>query len=507
MACSLAASLSSRLPNITLSRHSSRILPTTTIRQPLRCFSSTVVSPSTENNNNFDNFYDVTIVGGGVVGSSLAHLINRRMPSLKVAVLESRECPPSPPSIDRVPHPRSYALSPASLQVLSDSVVSRLPLGHYDSMQVWQAKSPSVLTFTARDLDADPSKVTYLGACCEDQPIVATLWEELMKSPSTECITNARLKSLQTGHPSALALAKLEDGTEIQTPVIIGADGGNSWVRKSSGISKIGGEYEQSALTFTVSLRDSMTRRAFQRYLDDGGPMALLPTFSSYHAVVVWSAIPEVLARWKDAPEEDFVAYLNECLQEGPQRVPSLLEGTIGNSSGSGILTNFVYGTERVLDTLHYGLAMASQHPDPTFQVPPRIEGVVTPKFTFPLSCYQSTSYTKGRVALVGDAAHTVHPMAGQGLNLGLGDVGTLVFCLEKAHRAGMDLSSFLHEYDSNRHRSVSISLGGIHTLQRMFRAQNVPVQHIKTFGMNMIQNVGPLRRQLAVAAAHGIAL
>jgi ubiquinone biosynthesis monooxygenase Coq6 len=97
--------------------------------------------------------------------------------------------------------------------------------------------------------------------------------------------------------------------------------------------------------------------------------------------------------------------------------------------------------------------------------------------------------------------------MAGQGLNLGLGDVEVLVECLEKAAAAGMDLSTFLAEYDSNRQRNVSVALGGIHALQRIFGAQNVPLLHAKTFGMNMIQNLGPLRRQLALAATHGVSI
>ena len=301
----------------------------------------------------------------------------------------------------------------------------------------------------------------------------------------------------------------MEDGSTIQAAVFIGADGGNSFIRKATGISRIGGEYEQSALTFTVSLEKPINRRAFQRYLSDGGPMALLPTYSPNHAVIVWSTTPDEISKWKDAPEDEFVRHLNECLHEGPQRVPSLLEGSFSQqqqSSGS-ILSNIVYGAERVLDTVHYGLAMASQHPDPTFRVPPEITSIASPKFTFPLSCFQATTYVKGRVALVGDAAHTVHPMAGQGLNLGLADVASLVASLEKAHKAGMDLSTFLPEYNSDRHRNVSISLGGIHALQRMFRNQDAPLQHLKTFGMNTISIVGPLRRQLASAAAYGVAL
>mmetsp|Transcript_963 Transcript_963/g.1733 ORF Transcript_963/g.1733 Transcript_963/m.1733 type:complete len:487 (-) Transcript_963:427-1887(-) len=457
-----------------------------------------------------DEFFDVAIVGGGAAGSCLANLLRKNLPDLRVALLEARENPPSQPPAERVPNPRSYALSPQSLKILGESVHSTLDdrLGYYDSMQVWQANSPSTLTFTSRDLDADPEKSTYLGACCEDQALVATLWEEIQAAEVTECLTDTRLKSVKCGDSTMLASAQTEDGSIIRASVLVGADGGNSWVRKAAGISRIGGEYEQHALTFTVSLTDPIMRRAFQRYLVDGGPLALLPTYSPKHAVVVWSTSPETLSEWKGACDEDLVHHLNSCLREGPQRVPSFMEDNMNQSwSAGGIFSNIAYGAERVLDAVHYGLAMASQHPNPTFLVPPTISGIASPKFTFPLSCFQATTYVKGRIALVADAAHTVHPMAGQGLNLGLADVRALVDSLEKAHSSGMDLSSFLHEYNSNRHRSVSVSLGGIHALQRLFRNQDTLLTHAKTFGLNVVQNVGPLRRQLAVAAAHGIAI
>ena len=200
---------------------------------------------------------DVIIIGGGVVGSSMANLLARKLPNLRLALIDAKEKPPSQPSPEnkRVPSPRSYALSPASLDVLGESVQSRLPLGYYDSMQVWQDSSPASLTFTKNDLDADPSKAPYLGGCCEDQALVATLWEEVQGS--TEILVNTTLESINIGDSNNLVTVETKDGSRYKTALLVGADGGNSWVRKAAGISRIGGDYEQNALTFTVSLGNS----------------------------------------------------------------------------------------------------------------------------------------------------------------------------------------------------------------------------------------------------------
>jgi ubiquinone biosynthesis monooxygenase Coq6 len=484
-------------------------------------------------------FFDVLIVGGGVVGCSLARLLNAKLPSLRVGLLEAQDYnPPAVPPTGgaarldtTVPHPRSYALSPQSLQILGDATVQQLQqhqqqLGYYSSMQVWQANSPASLTFSTRDLSVDPLLApAFLGAVVEDSPLVESLWHQLTMDPNsqTTCFTNTHLKSIHSttkeeDEEDSLVVVTTNHGDTLSTALLVGADGGNSWVRQTSGISRRGIDYNQHALTCTVELAASNHQRAFQRFLPDGSILALLPTRSTKYGVIVWSTSPTNVQHWKQQDDDDesgdalLVQHLNDLLSQGPQRVPTLLERdpTLSSSSFSSTMaSNLLYGAERVLDTIHYGLAVASHYPNPKFMAPPRISRVASQKFSFPLSCFQAQSYTTrgNRIALVGDAAHTVHPMAGQGLNLGLGDVQQLVTCIEKATLAGMDVSTFLQEdYGISRHRSISLSLAGIHSLQRLFgNQQDTALQHVKTFGLNVLQNVTPLRRQLVQAAAYGI--
>lgn len=499
---------------------------------------------------------DILIVGGGIVGCALARTLRRQSPSLDVTVLEAsssgmRIAPDKP-----YPHPRSYALSPASLEILGLASFNPEPgereqqseknrMGFYDSMQVWESSQPSFLLFTNQDLtrELNAKQLPYLGAVMEDATLQGILWDQLLtdcaksdtmdsnanifSTGSCRLLTNSKIRSIQVpSHGSqGLVSVDLQDSksrnedpsnrfssqpSRIQAQLLVAADGSNSFVRNALQFPTEGFDYGQSALTFTVQLASPHHGRAFQRFLPSG-PLALLPSFSPNHAVVVWSTSPEQAGFWKNQsdenPKENLTKQLNELLQQGPGTLEPLFHhSTAGNIPTP--LINILYGLDKVVELFQYGPAVAALQESSRnggFRAPPKVEAIVSPRFVFPLSCRQVTSYVQPRVALVGDAAHSVHPMAGQGLNLGLQDVANLADTIGQANSAGMDIATFLEDYNRSRLSQVSATLAGIHGLQQLFGAQQVWAKHAKSVGMNMIQNVPPLRQRLVQAACQGV--
>ncbi|GKZ00483.1 hypothetical protein MPSEU_001000800 [Mayamaea pseudoterrestris] len=471
---------------------------------------------------------DIVIVGGGVIGCALARLLSLHAPSLSVTVVESSSGPrkalsnaASATTVENeLPHARSYALSPASLEILglplskSKTLAAHSRTGYYQSMQVWEAKQPASLLFRAQDIQAK-----HLGAVAEDAHLQSILWSQLDASSSCKLLTETSVSSVTT--PSALqhGLVKVElqhkntigdnkDTTTLRTRLLVAADGGNSAVRRMTGIGTSSYDYGQAALTFTVELSQPHQGRAYQRFLTNG-PLALLPTFSDHHAIIVWSTTPEIAKRWINKEEDaaELVSHLNELLQQGPELLDSLWPSEEQTSLPMPF-RNILYGMEKVLETIQYGPAMGIQELQAPhrFAAPPLISSVVSPRLSFPLKLQTASSYTLPRLALAGDAAHSVHPMAGQGLNLGLQDVAQLVQVVKKATDAGMDPSTFLHEYESGRKEQVTMTVGGIHALHQMFHQQSTLAKHVKSLGMNLVQSVGPVRQRLVHAACWGAA-
>lgn len=496
--------------------------------------------------------FDVLIVGGGVVGASLARLLQQLSPSLRVGLIEAGNGPKPLPAADsadaaavRPPNPRSYALSPASLKLLGIDQQTTTGATHnnermkgfYQSMQVWETNQPASLLWSSKDLPqedrAESSSPSYLGCCIEDAVLTQHLWKELSQADNVSVFSKSQLQNIEwpsyddggggvsTGGGSWVRGSLVTIGSEqqnvpdqsIRTRLLVAADGANSTIRKAAGIPMMSYQYGQTALTFTVKLERSLQGRAFQRFLRTG-PLALLPTFSDQHAVIVWSTSPEQAAHWNDAAPADLTAHLNSLLQAGPEQLAPLMGSR--HDDASSLWNNILYGIDKVVDSVQYGVAMAAQQQvwdddqGVVFSAPPVIDSPVSPRFMFPLQLQLPArqQYCLGtHLALVGDAAHSVHPMAGQGLNLGLQDVASLVSVVEKALGSGMDPGTFLREYEASRRKQVGLTLSGIHMLQRLFMGQSPVAKHLKSFGMSVLQNVGPVRRALVQAATQGVAM
>jgi len=510
---------------------------------------------------------DVLIAGGGVVGCALAAQLRRRAPGLAVGLVDASSGGPPPRRSggdfasssggDAVPNPRSYALSLASLRLLGlleknssggnddENNISNRMLGFYGSMQVWESDQPSSLVFDASDLginddDEEEQKKSkdggsgWLGAVVEDSYLRRMLWSELVAEGGGDgggcrLFPNSTVSDLQlpASAQSDLATVKVEhrqqqqhslsksttsassngdvaktSSTTIRSKIVVAADGARSGLCRMAGLSYSSHEYGQHALTFTVELDRAHRRRAFQRFLPTG-PLALLPTYSDKHAIVVWSATPRTVEEWKTTGDAaSLVAHLNDLLQEGPGRVRSLFPADF-SARLPPPLQSLAYGVDKVAETLQYGPAMASQElTGRSFVAPPLVTGIASPRFSFPLSCRHVSNYVQPRFAVVGDAAHTVHPMAGQGLNIGLQDVAQLLDSVEKAVGAGMDPATFLDEYESARLRRGGLAVFGVHALQQLFGARETLAMHAKGIGMSFVQGAGPLRRALAQAAS-----
>uniref|UniRef100_A0A7S4NGX6 FAD-binding domain-containing protein n=1 Tax=Odontella aurita TaxID=265563 RepID=A0A7S4NGX6_9STRA len=411
-------------------------------------------------------------------------------------------------------------------------------------MQVGESDGPATLNFAASDLaddSADPESAKeddVLGAVVEDGPLVAALWDELRGGGgSIELISPASITSITA--PSTAGGSKPPPPVEVSyTPsgggsnsdpsssegrrtvtasLLVAADGANSYVRRTLGMPTSGWGYGRRAVTCTVEVSRSMWRTAYQRFLPDG-PIALLPVWTEgtpndggdgdggkCYANVVWSTTPSRAKELQSLDPDQFLDALNENLQHGPRTNPPLVSDE-ARASLPGIVSSLAFGVETLIRGASEGLTMSQWSEKKPFAPPPLASGVVGPRFAFDLSLSQACSYVAPRVALVGDAAHTVHPMAGQGLNQGLGDAACLSRVIAEATQSGMDVGGtmqFLSEYDAERRAEVAAAMAGIQALHVAFGMKDfVPGIYARSLGMNLVNAVGPVRRHLAAVAA-----
>ncbi|KAG0224483.1 putative ubiquinone biosynthesis monooxygenase [Actinomortierella wolfii] len=294
---------------------------------------------------------------------------------------------------------------------------------------------------------------------------------------------------------------ELDNGRSIQTRLLVGADGVNSPVRSFAKIESLGWDYGQFGLVATLKLDSSScnVRRqgegvAWQRFLPTG-PIALLPLNNGL-ASLVWSTTPKLAQDFKKLPPQAFCALVNA----GFSATPAELEYLYKNIGADGQpLVDFEKEIEWRASVAEKESLADPKRAAETPRPPKVVDVQANTRAPFPLRLRNSNSYVEDRVVLVGDAAHTVHPLAGQGLNQGLADVECLARVIEQSLRSGSDIGNIhsLTPYSSERFLPNLAMLGTVDKLQKLYSTDFAPVVWARSFGLSAVDQLGPLKTEL----------
>ena len=387
---------------------------------------------------------DVAIVGAGPVGCVLALGLARG--GIRTALIEARA--PRPWASETMDL-RVYALSRASQNTLHRlgawDRIERTRACPYTAMQVWEADGKSRVEFKAEDVDE-----LNLGHIVEGALVVDALVERVRATPDIAWHCPAALQKLDITDDAAEL--SLEDGTRISAKLVVGADGARSRVREWAGIHARESSYEQNAVVAHLKPEQDHGHIARQVF-HSTGPLALLP-LSDGRVSIVWSTRPDHAEELLAMNEQDFGAAVTEA-------------------------------SERALGPL----ALASE------------------RASFPLRRLHANNYVAPRVALAGDAAHVVHPLAGQGMNLGLLDAAALSEVILDARRGNSDVDDYLvlRRYERWRHAENLAMQSAFGGFNQLFGVEGPGARSVRGFGMQLFNQFGPAKR-LAIRIALGLA-
>ncbi len=380
--------------------------------------------------------FDVVVVGAGAVGASLA----RALRGLSVALVSgSRPSGARPASSDEF-DPRVYALSPGSVAFLR-------------SIKAWDLIEPSRLTPVramrvfgdAPDatlaMDAYRAGVPELAWIVEDRALQAALWSALSTQDRLETIAPAACVSIDFS--ATAAQVRLADGRMLDTALVVGADGADSFVRSAAGIGVRQRAYGQSAVVANFACEREHANVASQWF--QGGPVLALLPLPGRRVSMVWS-VP-------DAQAERLLAL-----------APDLLAREVSAACGEAL------GELTLVSTVH----------------------------AFALKRLEAHNLVRERVALAGDAAHVVHPLAGQGLNLGLQDASALAALIANREPVrGVGDFTVLRRYERERREAILAMRSMVHGLYCLFDAKAAAVGRARNLGLNLTDRLPVLKNAL----------
>lgn len=379
--------------------------------------------------------FDLVIVGGGMVGLALAASL-RKAP-LHIAVIESF---PPQTSTEQITN-RVSALNLASQNLLTElgvwSNLTAIRATAYNDMDVWEKDSFAKIEFSGKSLG-----LTHLGHIVENHLIQHTLWQNVLSQKNAEILTALPQTVAVT---DSNAIMTLNNGHMLSAKLIVGADGANSWVRKQADIPLVFRDYGHHALVCNVKTEEPHQNTARQIFAGES-ILAFLPLHNANLCSIVWSQPPKQ------------AEYLTQCTEEEFNKALTVaFDGKLGLCQ------------------------------------------VKSARSSIPLTARYARDFAKKRIALVGDAAHTIHPLAGLGVNLGFQDVISLAQEIEKNLSMNVDIGEYryLRHYERWRKTEAVKMLVAMQGLKDLFNGTNPIKKLVRGIGLSTTNQLTPLKEQL----------
>ena len=392
---------------------------------------------------------DLIIVGAGMVGSALALALEHS--GLEILVVDGGPLSVRPFAAEGAFEPRVSALSAASQRILErlgvwDGIAARR-VSPYRDMRVWDGSGTGSVHFSAASVHAE-----VLGHIVENRAVQDALLDRLHDS-QIGLLGNARLEQLRrSGDGWLLTLA---DGRELRAPLLVAADGANSAVRRLAGCATREWDYLHHAIVTSVRCERPHQETAWQRFTDDG-PLAFLPLArqgDEHWCSIVWSTVPAEAERLMALDDEAFRHELGKAF-----------EWRLGQVTA------------------------------------------VDPRLCIPLRQRHAKRYVESGLALIGDAAHSIHPLAGQGVNLGFLDAAVLAEVLLHALQRGEQPNDVrvLSRYERRRMPHNLAMMAAMEGFERLFQADPLPLRLLRNSGLNWVDDL-PDAKALFVRRALGL--
>ncbi len=387
---------------------------------------------------------DVVVVGGGIIGGTFACLLGQA--GLKVILLDAGVRQVN--QLKKV-DARVFAITLASEQILKKAGAWRRleenDIACFRKMHVWDENGLGEIQFDSASICQ-----ATMGYIISHQTIVDALQEKLLDMENVRCIWAVSPAFIKD--ETDAMLLETEDGLQFRSKIVVAADGSHSKLRSLANIHYQKHDYKQSALACIVTTEFPHAEVARQRFLKRG-PLAFLPMIDPHQSAIVWSTSPDHAQRLKEMDKSAFHFELAEAFAN-----------ELGEIKES---------TERIV---------------------------------FPLSRAQAEHYVQSRMALIGDSAHSVHPLAGLGANLGLLDAAALAEVVVDSVQRGRDPGRLqvLRRYERRRkgeNQNVMYLMDGF---KQLFENQSQSVQWLRNFGLDMIDSL-PFAKHAIMKRAMGL--